>query len=250
MSTAVKVVERAEIPQEQTWNREIVFADVAAWQAEFEAVQPEVAALSDYAGKLNDPATLAEALEKFSAVQRRVATLGFYAGMESSVDSSNDDIKPLLGQVSGLGGQLRTNTAYAEPELLEIGETLLQWADEHDALKMYKTYFENLLRRKPHIRSAEVEQVLGMASDAFGTMRRTAGELTGTDLQFDPATGADDEPFDVTQSSIDTTKEHPDREIRRTAWNNYADAYLSMKNTLANAYIGSVKHNVFNARVR
>ena len=250
MATAMKVADRADIPAEQTWNREAVFASIDAWQAEFTALEPEVDGLTQYTGKLNDPEILKEAFEAISNTQRRVMTLYFYAAMESSVDSGNNAIKPLLGQISGLAGKLETNTAYVEPELLAIGDPLLTWADQYDFLAEQKFYFEDLLRRKPHVRSAEVEEVLGMASDAFGTMRRTAGELTGTDMEFADAAGSDGDPFEVTQSSIETSKEHPDRELRRSAWNNYADSYLSMKNTLANAYIGSVKHNVFNAQVR
>jgi oligoendopeptidase F len=43
---------------------------------------------------------------------------------------------------------------------------------------------------------------------------------------------------------------NPDRELRRTAWENYADAHLAFKNTLASNLLASVKQDVFGARVR
>jgi oligoendopeptidase F len=41
-----------------------------------------------------------------------------------------------------------------------------------------------------------------------------------------------------------------DREVRRTAWESYADGYLSFKNTLANCLTAAVKTDVFNMRAR
>ena len=41
-----------------------------------------------------------------------------------------------------------------------------------------------------------------------------------------------------------------DREVRKTAWNNYADSYLKYQNTFASAYLASVKSNVVLARLR
>src|SRR5690606_15671875 len=42
----------------------------------------------------------------------------------------------------------------------------------------------------------------------------------------------------------------PDRELRRTAWESYADGYLALKNGLANCLAAGVKQNVFMARAR
>ena len=41
-----------------------------------------------------------------------------------------------------------------------------------------------------------------------------------------------------------------DREVRRTAWENYADAHLAFKNTMANNLAAGIKQDVLRARVR
>jgi oligoendopeptidase F len=43
---------------------------------------------------------------------------------------------------------------------------------------------------------------------------------------------------------------NPDRVARRTCWENYQDAYLEFKNTLASNLNTSLKQNVFQARAR
>jgi oligoendopeptidase F len=55
----------------------------------------------------------------------------------------------------------------------------------------------------------------------------------------------------VAQGNYATTLLYdPDREIRRTAWESYADGHLANKNTLAACLATGVKHNVFMARAR
>src|SRR5690606_32565278 len=97
---------------------------------------------------------------------------------------------------------------------------------------------------------AEVEEVLALASDPFQAITNTEQMLTSADLKFKPATNSQGEEVEVAQGTIDTILHGADREARRTAWENYADGYLSMKNTLASNYSAAVKRDVFYARAR
>ena len=49
-------------------------------------------------------------------------------------------------------------------------------------------------------------------------------------------------------SNIDALITDPDANVRKTAWQNYADGYLKMKNTLAGTQTGAIESEVFNAR--
>ncbi|MBT4141417.1 MAG: oligoendopeptidase F family protein, partial [Candidatus Latescibacteria bacterium] len=116
---------------------------------------------------------------------------------------------------------------------------------------IYKHHFEDLLRQKTHLRSAEVEEVLGLLSEPFSGISQTASELTNTDLKFDDATNSTGEPCPVGQTTVPPTGiQSSDREQRRTAWESFSDGYLSVQNTLASNYLTSVKQQVFNIRVR
>jgi len=74
--------------------------------------------------------------------------------------------------------------------------------------------------------------------------------LNNADLTFEPATASDGAQMEVGQASIGALITHADREVRRTAWENYADSYLSHKNTMAATLTAAVKQNVFNMRTR
>ena len=58
------------------------------------------------------------------------------------------------------------------------------------------------------------------------------------------------EQFEVTHGSLGALLGSPDRTVRRTAWESYADGHLAYKNTMANALAAGVKQDVFRARAR
>ena len=58
------------------------------------------------------------------------------------------------------------------------------------------------------------------------------------------------EAMKITQGNVDRLTSDPDREIRREAWENYADSYLAYKNTLTSNLATSMRTSVFNMRAR
>lgn len=65
-----------------------------------------------------------------------------------------------------------------------------------------------------------------------------------------PNSASDGTTHELTQGTIDALITHADREVRRTAFENYADAHLTYKNTLSTSLAGAIKRDVFMARVR
>ncbi|MBW4436538.1 MAG: oligoendopeptidase F [Pleurocapsa minor GSE-CHR-MK-17-07R] len=252
MSEAVKVPKRSEVPKEQTWNAESVFADQAAWKASYDAVMADIPALKAYEGRLGESAAvLLEGLKKSESLVQRAETIYFYPTMIQSCDSNDEPSMAMVGQAGGLFGRLLGALAFSEPEILAIGqEKLNRWMDEHPPLAEYRQYFDNLFRRQAHVRSAEVEEILGTVSEVFGQIDNTYEMLTSSEMPFEVAGGGTGEKVPVTQGAIDDLYHHDDREVRRTAWQNYHDGYLKYKNTLASNYAAAVKRAVFGARAR
>ena len=73
--------------------------------------------------------------------------------------------------------------------------------------------------------------------------------LVDSDIVFTPATHADGASAEVTQGSIEALLASPDRSLRRSGWESYADGYLGARNTLAANLAGTVKQAVFSTRV-
>ncbi len=250
--TEKKVPPRSDIPREYTWNAESVFESAAAWEAAFNNITERLPGLEEYKGHLVEgPGVLADAVETIDDLFRDVFIVFIYAGMSSRVDLTNQEAAAMFGRAQGLAGQVFAGAAFLNPELLAIGEdTLRKWMGSEPRLAIYDHYISDLFRKQAHVRSAEVEEVLGMLSDPFFSTSVTADMLADADLKFPPAIASDGTEVEVTQGTMDKILNSPDREARRTAWESYADTYLAFKNTLTNNLVTSIKQNVFLSRAR
>lgn len=250
--TEATVPPRSAIAPEYTWNAESVFPSVEAWQAEAEALPAAIAAMARYKDHLADgPDQLLEALDAMEALLRRVSKVMAYALLDHSVDTANQAAARRFGQGQSLYGQTFGAIGFIDPELLAIGrETLDAWVQSEPRLAVFAHYVSDLFRRQAHVRSTEVEQLLGLLADPFSGTHATASFLTSADLTFRPAVAADGTEIAMSQAAWDHLRTSPDRDARRTAWESYTDAHLAFKNTLASNLVTSIKQNAFYTRAR
>ncbi len=243
---------RSEIAPEHTWNAPSLFPSVEAWRAAYKQLEASIPEIDRFKGHLEDsPATLADALELVDRRTEAIGKLFTYTTMASSVDTTDQVAAGLDSQVNGLYGRLRASSAFVDPEILAIGRAKLdQWIAQEPRLAVFAHYIDNLYRLQAHVRSAEVEETLGLAADPFSAVRTTATLLTNADMKFQPATASTGEEFPVVQGNLGPLLLNPDREVRRTAWEHYSDGHLAFKNTLASNLAAAVKQDVFIARVR
>lgn len=252
MSTAT-VPLRSEIPVEHTWDLASIFATPAEWETQLATLKARLPQAQAYAGHLgNSPAKLAEWLQVYQDLLRDTQRLAMYAFLDYSTDTGDQAAAARTGQANSLNAEVQAAIAFAEPELMGIGfATLRRWMDENPALAIYAHYFDDLERQAAHIRSAEVEEVLGQIEDPFRTANATHGILTNSELPFAPAHSEDElQTFEVTHGTMGALLSDADRTVRRTAWESYADAHLAFKNTMANSLAAGIKQDVLVSRVR
>ncbi|WP_420644533.1 oligoendopeptidase F [Candidatus Leptofilum sp.] len=250
MSTVAR--KREEIPQQYKWDVESIFTSPEEWETAVSQFQTQLQEIAKFKGRLSEgPTVLGDYFEATDVMATAVGKIFVYASLNYSVDTTNQEAAARNDRARGLFGMAMATTAFAQPEMLAIGfDTLRDWLTQDERLTDYGHYLNQLEKQQEHVRSAEVEQVLGMVRDAFGTASATHGILANADLKIEPAVGSDGQTYDVTQGTIGGLTTHADREVRRTAWTNYADAHLAFKNTMANALAAGVKQDVFNMRVR
>lgn len=249
---SAKPLLRKDVPLKSTWNREIVYGSWDAWQADYDSALSELSQLQAFAGKLGqDSLQLVYWFKEYKRQWRRLFKLYGYTRMAYVVDTSDEEVRGPYGQVISLYAQFAAAISFAAPELIDLGEILLAWSEENPELKIYKHYFEDLLRQKSHRRSAEVEELLGQLEESFSGPGRTADEMTNTDMKFVDAIDKQGNVHPVYQSTITPHGiQSSDRERRRTAWESFYDAHLALQNSLASNYITSVQQHVFLARAR
>jgi oligoendopeptidase F len=190
-------------------------------------------------------------MEIIESISKRAAKVQVYATMSSAVDTGNQQGAAMSGKAMSALAQVGAAMSFVDPELLSMGEAKLrQWLKDDTHLSLYEHYINDLFRRQAHVRDAEVEELLGMLRDPFGTVRSTANMLANADFRFKPARDSKNKKVELTQSTFDAILNGSDRKARQTAWENYNDKYLEYKNTLASNLTASIKQNVFNMKVR
>ncbi len=249
---ATSLPARSAMAPQYTWNATSLFADDDAWESELNSLLHDLSGIARFTGQLGSgPGHLADALAARDELRRRGWVLQVYTSMSYAVDTTNHKAAEMSGRADGALGQVLAACAFIEPEVLELGQARLQeWMQQEPRLAHYKHYFADLFRKQAHVRSAEVEEVLGMLADPFNGAWTVSSMLTNADLRFKPAAGSDGLRMDVSQSTFVHLMDHPDREVRRTAWENYLDQYLAFKNTLTSALQTSIKQSVFGMRAR
>lgn len=243
---------RSDIAEQYKWNADSVFANEEEWQAELDRVLADLSQLDAYRGRLAaDPQTLADALDVMMALEKRTWIVFVYAALHHAVDTQDQEAAAMNGKATALVGRAAAAWSFRDPELIAIGYPRLhEWMEAEPRLAIYAHYLHNLFRKQAHVRSSEVEEVLGMLADPFSGAYAANNMLTSGDMKFAPARAADGTEHEVAQGTIYTLLRDGDREVRRTAWQNYRDTYLDFKNTSAAELETSIKQNVFQMRAR
>ena len=244
---------RSEVPIEKTWDMESVFPSLKSWEETFKEVEQSLPALKDFKGTLSRGAdNLVDWFAIKETLEQKAYKLLIYGHGISSVDANNQEAAAIRDRASSLNAQFNAAISFAEPELLSIGiETLTDWANNTEALRKYKHYFDILAKKSAHVRSDEVEELLSSLADPFSTATRTHGILANTELAIEPVPDPDsDTPIELAHTNYRQLRRDPRRKVRKAVWGNYADAHLAWKNTMANVLSTGVKQQVFQAKAR
>ena len=243
---------RAEIPAKYKWNATSVYPSNEAWESEADSLLVKLDELKRLEGSVGtNAANLADALDISNALLEILGKVLTYAFNSQAVDNADPNAARMWGKAQGVLGQLLAGIGFIQPEILAIdADRLAQWRAEEPRLQMYKQYFDDLIRQQAHVRSAEVEEVFGLAQDPIASLYNTMNVLTNSEMQYPNASTTDGKELVVTQGTLEEILASPDRESRRTAWEGFRDTHLVFKNTLGSNLIASVKANVFAQRVR
>jgi len=246
------VPERSEIDREYTWDLDSIYASEAEWESAFEEVSERVEDLAAYEGRATeDAATLAELLEVREDLLRDVSEVRTYASLRSSEDTRNQEYQALSARAETLATEVRSAASFLEPELQQLSrEDVETFMAEEPALEEYDHYFDDVLRMKPHTRSAEVEELLADLSEVTGAPSDIYGMLSNADMEFPTVEDPDGEPVEITQGNFTKLQKHPDREFRQSVHEAFYDRWAEVRNAVGTSLKHGVKSDVRLAQAR
>ena len=150
------VPERSEIDEEYQWSIDSIYADDEAWEEAYEECEERLDDLRAYEGRATESAaTLRELLDTYETVFREVSQVTSYARLRSNEDTRDQEYQAMATRAQALSSEASSASSYLEPELQELSwEEVEALLDEEPALREYEHYLDDVLRMKPHTRSA------------------------------------------------------------------------------------------------
>jgi len=246
------VPDRGEIDEEYRWDLEGLFASDEEWEEAFGTAEERIEDLDAYEGRVTEDAgTLREVLETREDLMRTVANVTAYARMRRDEDTTDGHYQALVARSQSLAADASSAASFVEPELQSTdGETLEEFVAADPALEEYEHYFDDVLRMKPHTRSAEVEELLADLGEVAGGGGEVYEMLANADMEFPAIEDPDGERVRITLNNFTTLQKRPDREFRRRVYEQFYDEWATVRNAVGTAYRNSVKSDVKFARAR
>ncbi|MFC6716906.1 oligoendopeptidase F [Natrialbaceae archaeon GCM10025810] len=246
------VPDRSEVDEEYTWDLESIYASDDDWQEAYDAVAERLEDLATYEGQtIDDAETLLSVLELRDSIMREVSTVFAYARMRRDEDTTNQEYQAVTARAQSLAADASSTASFIEPELQELTvEEFEAMVEEEPDLETYDHYVDDVLRMKPHTRSAEVEALLADLSEVTGATGEVYNMLSNADMAFPTVEDPDGEAVEITQSNFVNLLKRSDRDFRQRVYEAYFDEWEDVRNTVAASYKNSVKADVKMARAR
>ncbi len=249
---AEQIAKRCDIPMEKRWATEDIFDSTESWETSFAEVKKAMEQLEAYRGRLGESAeVLLEYLNLQDDLSRQVELLYMYAHLNADVDTADNEKQSFAMRALSLWNQLCEAASFAEPEMMGIApEVLAKWQQSNPGYGVYARFFELLEQKRKHTRSAEVEAVLAAAGEMAQSPSQIFTMLNNADARFPSITGEDGEEVMVTHGRYGLLMESKNREVRKAAFSSMYSLYTQLGNTLAAAFTGNIRQDMFFAKMR
>ena len=246
------VPERSAIAEKDKWALESIFDSDESWAEHFETVSGRIEELAAYESRVTEqPETLLELLERREEIAREVSQLRVYASLRASEDTRNQEYQALSGKAQALSSELSSTLSYVEPELQELSAAdIADFIDQEPALSDYEHYFDDVLRAKPHTRSAEVEELLAELGEVTSSPSEIYSMLSNADMTFPTVEDPDGEEIEISQGNFTKLQKHEDRAFRKQVHEEFYDEWEAVRNTVGAALKKQVRTDVKVARAR
>ena len=235
MEETAKIRKRSEIPVEDTWATEDLYATDEAWEAELATLEADKETILSFAGRLGESADILCAyLTEMEALDEKISLLANYCMRKGDEDTRNPVYQAMTGKFRSVMVALGAAGSFETPEIMAISdEQLDEFYAAQPKLERYRRYLTNMRRRKAHTLSAAEEKLLAAAGEMSGAPSDIFGKFSNADMTFPDALDSQGKAHPVSQGTFVLCEESPDRVLRKNAYESMYRTYGSFRNTAA-----------------
>ena len=253
---ADKTLERGEVDKAFHWNVEALYPSWESWNEDLnkwgrESAAPHWPELASFRQTwLQSPENLKKLVEFCCTIDRNLSKVYTYAHLRHDEDVAGETAKKAYSRIVTLLYAFRQETAWIEPELLQLPEEALNQLLRSPVLKEYEFYLEKIVRMKAHTLAAPEEKLLAMAGKSLETASQAFGALNNADLKFPPVTDGKGNVRELTHGKYLLYLRDKDRTLREGAFKNLHQTFFSFENTLCELLSGQIQRHLLEMRAR
>lgn len=248
---------RKEVTSEDKWNVEALYSNPTHWEEELKKISPSLESASHwpdlqaYQGTLKQgPETVKKALDLMIKTERELSKLYTYAHLRHDEDIAETQFKKNYEQILNLIHSFSQETAWFQPELLSLPETLINQYLSSKVLAKYRFHLEKMLRMKKHTLSPDNEKLLALAGQALQSSHKAFSAINDADFKFGSVLDSQGNLKPLSHGSYSLYIREHDRILRERAFKQYHQHYASYENTLCELLTGQVQNHLFQTRSR
>jgi oligoendopeptidase F len=253
---AEKTQERTAIAKKFHWNVEALYPSWEAWQQELnnwgrEEKEPHWLEITPFRQIwMQKPENLKALLELCFEIDRHLSKLYTYAHLRHDEDVAEEIAKKAHSRIVSLLYAFRQETAWIEPEMLQLPEEELNRIIKSPLLSDYAFHLEKIVRLKKHTLPAPEEELLAMSGKALETASQTFGAFNNADLKFPPIEDSQGKPRELTHGKYLLYLRDKDRKLREGAFKSMHKSFAAFENTLCELLSGQIQRHVLEMRAR
>jgi len=246
------VQERSEIDEKYKWNLEEMFQSKDEWETDFEELSEKINEFEEFQGKVTESGeTLFEVLKLRENVKRKIKDLASFTQMRSDQDTRDQDYQAMKSKSSTLSSEFSSAVSFIEPEIQDAGEERInELIEEKEELEVYRHYFDDVLRFRPHTLSKEEEKLVSSLGDVLDAPDEAFKMLMNADMDFPEVETPEGEKIEITQGNMSVLLKNKNREFRKEVYEKFYDKISTVTNTVTSTFEKNVKKNVKLAEIR
>ena len=249
MTTTIK--DPTKVADKYKWDVTDLFASVEAWNDGVAAVEKQVEELAACKGTLKQSAAhLAKCLTLRFDIVKDFGKLYSYASRVYHVNLKVSENQALFDRIGKVGTKVEAAMSWMDPELLAMAPEKLVEYGKDKGLADFSSYIYNTTRRRAHIRSKEVENVIAHAGDMAAGSTKVYQTLATVNVPWPTVTLSDGSEVKLDQSGYGQLRYLANRDDRLTVFQAFWKRFTEYRETFAGLLVTKINTDHFYAVVR
>lgn len=233
------------------WDLKPLYPNVAAWDAERQAILAELPKLKALGGTLGTSATqLRSGLDQISTVRRRLARMAVYASLNADANTQVSENQARRQLAESAANQFGEATSFVNAEVAAIGrDKVLGFIAAEPGLAKHKQALTTMLRLAEHTLSTREEALLAGAAEPLQQPQAIYGLLANADLPW-PKIKIRGKEVLLDQENYVAHRSDADPKVREQVFKAFWPVFKAYERTFGAVYAANLRGTVFQARAR